>query len=145
MTRDRPDRILVAEDDRAMRDLLVGWLLEAGYQVTACNSGLDLLHHLQWSVLSGEIAEFDVVLSDIQMPMGSALDVLDEFFHCDGVPPTILITAFGDRRTHAAARQLGASLVLEKPFERDRLLAEIQRLRTRRVGDARDPPVADVS
>ena len=127
----RPDRILVAEDDDAMRDLLVGWLREAGYDVTACTSGLDLLAHLERSVLSEELPEFDIVLSDIQMPLGSALDVLDEFFGCDGVPPTILITAFGDRRTHEVASHLGVATVLEKPFEKGRLMAEIQRLRTR--------------
>jgi DNA-binding response OmpR family regulator len=127
----RSNRILVAEDDDAMRDLLVGWLREEGYEVTACDSGLDLLTQLERSVLSGEIFEFDVVLSDIQMPLCSALDVLDELFGCDGVPPTILITAFGDRRTHAVSRDLGAALVLEKPFEKGRLMAEIERLRAR--------------
>jgi DNA-binding response OmpR family regulator len=132
---ERVGRVLVAEDDDAMRDLLVGWLHQAGYDVTACNSGHDLLAHLERSVLSGEFPEFDIVVSDIQMPLGSALDVLDEFFGCDGVPPTILITAFGDRRTHAVASHLGAALVLEKPFERDRLLAEIQRLQRRNVDE----------
>jgi CheY-like chemotaxis protein len=130
---ERPQRILLAEDDDAMRELLVGWLLDAGYDVTACNSGLDLLNHLERSVLSAELLEFDIVLSDIQMPLGNALDVLDEFFGCDGVPPMILITAFGDRHTHAAASQLGAASVLEKPFERSRLLEEIRRLRNRAV------------
>ena len=125
----RPKRILMAEDDDAMRDLLVGWLHEAGYDVTACSSGLDLRNHLQRSVLSDELPEFDLVLSDIRMPLGSALDVLDEFLDCDGVPPTILITAFGNRRIHAAAGQLGAAAVLEKPFAKGQLIAEIQRLR----------------
>ena len=126
-----------------MRDLLVGWLHEAGYDVTACSSSFDLLAHLERSVLSGELPEFDVVLSDI--PLGSALDVLDEFFGCDGVPPTILITAFGDRRTHAVASHAGVATVLEKPFEKGRLMAEIQRLRARDAGAANlgvrvDPP-----
>ena len=127
-----PDRILVAEDDDTMRDLLVGWLREAGYDVTACSSGFDMLVNLERSVLSGEVPEFDVVLSDI--PLGSALDVLDEFSGCDGVPPTILITALGDGRTRAAASHAGAATVLEKPFEKGRLMAEIQRLRTRAAG-----------
>jgi len=131
---ERPERILLAEDDDAMRDLLVKWLHEAGYVVTACSSGIDLLTHLERSVLSAELSEFDVVLSDIQMPLGSAFDVLDEFFGCDGVPPTILITAFGDRRTHAVASQLGAAAVLEKPFEKERLLAELEELRQRAPG-----------
>jgi DNA-binding NtrC family response regulator len=123
-----PGRILVAEDDEAMRDLLVGWLIEGGYEVTPCSSGLDLLWQLEQSVLSNELPGFDMVLSDIRMPLGSALDVLEEFYGCDGIPPTILITAFGDRHTRTTAAQLGAVTVLDKPVEKDRLLAEIQRL-----------------
>jgi len=127
-----PDRILLAEDDDDMRALLVEWLHEAGYDVTACSSSFDLLANLERSVLSEELPEFDIVLSDI--PLRSALDVLDEFFGCDGVPPTILITAFRDRRTHAVASRAGAATVLEKPFEKGRLIAEIQRLRGRDAG-----------
>ena len=133
--RARRERALVAEDDEAMRELLVGWLREAGYDVTACSNGLDLLTLLERTVLSGELPEFDLVLSDIQMPLGSALDVLDEFFGCDGVPPTILITAFGHRRTPAVASHLGAAALLEKPFEKGRLMAEIQRVKGRHAGD----------
>lgn len=124
-----PLRILVAEDDDAMRDLLVAWLCEAGHDVTACSDGLDLRTRLEMSVLSGELGEFDLVVSDIRMPLGSALDVLDAFSGCDGVPPMILVTAFGSRLTHTAASQLGAASVLEKPFDKGRLLAEIHRLR----------------
>jgi DNA-binding response OmpR family regulator len=121
-----PDRILLAEDDDTMRALLARWLHEAGYDVTACSSGFDLLTHLERSVLSEELPEFDVVLSDI--PPGSALDVLDEFVGCDGVPPTLFITSLGDRQTQALANHLGAATVIEKPFEKGHLMAEIRRL-----------------
>lgn len=130
----------MAEDDEAMRHLLVRWLREAGYHVTACADGLDLRARLEMSVLSGELGEFDLLVSDIQMPLGSALEVLDEFLHCDGVPPTLLITAFGSPRIRLQADRLGAAAVLEKPFERGRLLAELRRLRP---GDSAVPgPVA---
>lgn len=119
-------RILMADDDLAMRQLLVSWLRSAGYSVTECSDGLDLLARLQKSVLSGEIAEFDLVLSDIWMPFASALDVLDEFFGCEGVPPTILITAFANRDTYALANHLGAAAVLEKPFAKAKLMDEIR-------------------
>ena len=131
-----PDRILVAESDDDMRRRLVGWLHEAGYEVTECSSGPDLLVNLERSVLSGELPEFGLVLSDI--PLGSTLDVLDEFSGCDGVPPTILITAFGDRRADALANHPGVAKVLQKPFGKGRLMAEIQLL------CARDSAAADV-
>jgi two-component system response regulator HydG len=136
----RPSRILVAEDDDAMRDLLVGWLHEAGYDVTCCNCGLDLQAQLERSVLSAEIFEFDVVLSDIRMPLGSALDVLDQFLGCDGLPPTILITAFADPRVYALATELGVAAVLEKPFDKDRLIRELGRIGEQIPGTDRTPP-----
>jgi DNA-binding response OmpR family regulator len=127
----RPVRILVAEDDDAMRGLLVRWLREAGYCVMPCADGLDLRARLEMSVLSGELGEFDLLVSDVRMPLGSALEVLEEFLHCDGIPPTLLITAFGSRRIRTQAERLGAGAVLEKPFERGHLLAEVERLRAR--------------
>lgn len=130
----RPLRILVAEDDDAMRDLLVVWLRDAGYDVTACSDGFDLKTRLQMSVLSEELAAFDLVVSDIRLPLGSALEILDEFLGCDGIPPTILLTAFGSRHTLQAASRLGAARVLDKPFDKGRLLAEIQGLQAARTG-----------
>lgn len=119
-----------------MRNLLVSWLQGQGYDVTACRSGSELLAQLERSVLSEELPGFEVVLSDIHMPLGSAFDVLEEFYGFAGVPPTILITAFGSPRTRETARRLGAAVVLEKPFERGQLLAEIQRLRSAEPNDA---------
>jgi len=123
-----PLRILLAEDDDEMRALLLWWLRREGYDVTECRDGNDLLTYLEWSVLSGELAEFDLVLSDIRMPRGSALGVLDEFYGSDGLPPTILITAFGDPAIHAEARQLGAAEVIDKPLDREALMAKIRQL-----------------
>jgi CheY-like chemotaxis protein len=121
-------RVLLAEDDDEMRALLLFWLRQDGYDVTECRDGNDLLTRLEQSVLSGELMGFDLVLSDIRMPNGSALDVLDELYGCDGLPPTILITAFGERVIHAEARRLGAQEVIDKPLDRDVLMARIRRV-----------------
>jgi DNA-binding response OmpR family regulator len=121
-------RILLAEDDDEMRALLLWWLRQEGYHVTPCYDGNDLLSFLEWSVLSGELAPFDLVLSDIRMPRGSALSILDEFGGCGDLPPTILITAFGEPSVHAEARRLGAVEVIDKPLDREVLMAKIRRL-----------------
>jgi CheY-like chemotaxis protein len=123
-----PPRILLAEDDDEMRALLLWWLRQEGYHVTECLDGNDLLTRLEQSVLSGELAQYDLVLSDIRMPRGSALGVLDELCGCDELPPTILITAFGEPAVHAEARRLGATEVIDKPVEREVLLSKIRRL-----------------
>ena len=123
-----PPRILLAEDDDEMRALLLWCLRRDGYEVTECRDGMDLLVLLERSVLSDELAEFDLVLSDIRMPGGWAVDVLEEFLGCDGLPPTILITAFGDREPHAEARKLGAVAVFDKPFDVEALMLRIRQL-----------------
>jgi len=134
-----PLRILLAEDDDEMRTLLLWWLRRDGYEVTECHDGNDLLTYLEWSILSGELEQFDLVLSDIRMPRGSALGVLEELYGCDGLPPTILITAFGDPAIHAEAHKLGAAEVIDKPLDREVLMARIRQLApTGRSHDCRD-------
>jgi len=118
-------RVLLAEDDYEMRALLSLALREAGYDVCECGNGADLLTTL--SLLEASTAGvFDLVISDIRMPGASGLDVLEDLRHRKGVPPVILITAFGDDETHARARQLGAAAVFDKPFETDDLLSKVR-------------------
>ena len=63
-------RILVAEDDREMLDLLTQVLSEEGYRVKAVSDGSAALKEM-------ETGDFDLVLSDIRMPRASRLDVLE--------------------------------------------------------------------
>ena len=51
----------------------------------------------------------------------TGLEVLARLCAAPGGPPVILVTAFGDRATHAEAARLGAVAVLDKPFELDEL------------------------
>jgi DNA-binding NtrC family response regulator len=136
-----PPRILLAEDDEDMRALLVWRLRRDGYEVNECRDGMEFYGYLERSVLAVELADFDLVVSDIRMPGEFALDVLDEFEGCDGLPPAILITAFGDSATYAEARQLGVVMVFDKPFEMEFLMEEICRLAPIQPSRARDNEV----
>ena len=51
------------------------------------------------------------------MPGLAGLDVLRTLRGSDLAMPVILITAFGDHKTHEEARRLGAAVILDKPFE----------------------------
>lgn len=117
---DRPIRILLAEDDAEMSELLVGELHKAGYEITTCADGLELLRRLKFSNDSDGAEgadEFDLVISDIRMPHISGLDVLRARSYGGALPPVILITAFGDEWTHGKARYLGAIDIFDKPFD----------------------------
>jgi len=113
-------RVVLAEDDSAMRDMLATVLSEAGYQVTTANDGLelnDLLHE-------PAVARFDLIVTDINMPGGSGLDVIERLRQNGDDTPVILVTAFPQEHTRARAHELGLRL-LAKPFELDTLRAAV--------------------
>jgi DNA-binding response OmpR family regulator len=121
-------RILLAEDDDDMRGLLAQTLAGEGYGVTECSDGVQLLDHLSGILHDGPLEHFDVIVSDIRMPGLTGLEILEGLQEGGGLPPTILITAFGDEATHAAAELAGAVVTLDKPFEVEELLATVRRV-----------------
>jgi len=116
-----PARLLLAEDDFELRELLACVLRSDGHEVVEVRDGNEL-----WALLSREIGKdgqnpFSLVVSDVRMPGLSAFDVLARLQRTLSETPVILITAFGDQTTHLRAQRLGASRVLDKPFDCDEL------------------------
>lgn len=109
-------RILVAEDDRAMRKLIARTLRKEGHRVTEAASGRDALIRLGDAIHQGGVRFYDIVISDLRMPGATGLELLAGLRETNWSVPVILITAFGDAATHRAARRLGAVAVLDKPF-----------------------------
>jgi two-component system response regulator (stage 0 sporulation protein F) len=118
----RGRRLLVAEDNRSFRELLVAGLMADGHEVVAVANGVDLLDTLAVSSYpqlgSGR---FDLVISDVRMPGSTGLQVLLQMAGAPRIPPFILITAFGGEELHAAAEDLGVLAVFDKPFDVDEL------------------------
>jgi DNA-binding NtrC family response regulator len=115
-------RVLLAEDDREMRRLLVSTLRKARCEVIEAGSGVQL-----WEAISragfGTAPELaiDLIVSDVRMPGKSGLEVLSGLRRSADPTPVILITAFGDNETHCEAHRLGALAVFNKPFDLDDL------------------------
>jgi CheY-like chemotaxis protein len=121
-------RLLVAEDDSDFRALLAAALRAAAYEVVEVSNGFDLLEILSDSLTAGGgIGSFDLVLSDIQMPGWTGLDVLASLGHGPSLPPVILITAFGDDELRRRAKSAGAVSVLSKPLDIDDLCLCVRR------------------
>jgi len=113
---DTHPHILLAEDDEALRELLDFALTRAGYLVTCCTNGLDLLERL------AEGDPFDLVITDLRMPALTGLEVLESQLENSRRVPFICMTAFGDRQTHEQAERFGANLTIYKPFDLDEMI-----------------------
>ncbi len=127
-------RIILAEDDQDMRQLLASALSEDGYDVIEIADGAELLQAIH-SRQHQRVARG--IISDIQMPLLSGFDVLADLRSTNPTIPVILITAFGDERTHAAARMLGVAAVFNKPFDVDDLRTAVLNIMPPRHGTAR--------
>ena len=115
--------VLLAEDDAEMRRLLASTLRRRGYRVTEAASGTELCTRLFSDVDDGEELPA-VVVSDVRMPGLTGLAALRGLRRRAWATPFVLITAWGDRLLHREAEDLGA-IVLDKPFDLDRLLAAV--------------------
>ena len=109
-------RYLVAEDDPALRRLLVTQLRQDGAEVVEASGGADLLDWAERAARSPDREIFDAIVSDIQMPVLTALDVLRKVPAVARCTPVILITAFGEQLVCDEAYHLGAAAVLRKPL-----------------------------
>ncbi len=118
-----PPQVFVADDDREMRNLIGASLRRDGYDVHLVDSGGELLTELDATREAGGTPE--LVITDVRMPGLDGLEVLRRIRETMPSVPVILITAFGDARTHERARSLGATFVLDKPFRLDVLRERI--------------------
>ena len=105
-------RILVVEDDDAMRDLIATVLRQDGYDVIESGT-LEGVAEIDGD---GGLDSIAMIISDLRMPGASGLELLAALRAAHWSTPFILITAFGSDETHAEAGNLGALAVLDKPF-----------------------------
>ena len=105
-------KILVADDEEAVRNLLQRILGEAGYEVTTAANGQDALYKVS-------LGEAEVVLLDIKMPGMSGMEVLRKLTADSPDFCVIMVTAVADMQTAIEALKTGAYDYITKPFDRD--------------------------
>lgn len=115
------ETILVAEDDSLSRKNVCRVLQEEGYQVYEVNDGQAALKAL-------DTTDFDLVLTDLQMPGADGLTVLRRVRETAPQTFVLIMTAFATVDTAVAALQLGAQDYLLKPIVFEDLLRKIQNL-----------------
>ena len=113
-------RILVVEDDPSLREVIEETLDDFGYQTRAVGDGVDALAELMTD------ADYDLILSDIQMPNMDGLALLDEVGRRWPDLPLVLMTAFGTVAQAVEAIQKGALNYLVKPFDAKALQSAVE-------------------
>ncbi len=121
MTDNEGIRILVAEDDRAVRESLVRALQLEGYTVAAAKNGAEALEAVRQ-------AEPDVVLLDVSMPMVDGLTVCRVLRAEHNQVPVLMLTARTEPSDRVAGLDAGADDYLAKPYDLEELLARVRAL-----------------
>jgi len=138
-----PARILVVDDERSMREFLEIFFRREGYGVTTAES-------VEQALLAVDADDYDLVITDIQMPDRSGLELLHEVREISPETPVVMITAFATTENAIAAMKQGAydyitkpfkvdeiAVVVEKALEKKSLASENRRLRTQLRGQVR--------
>jgi CheY-like chemotaxis protein len=108
----RRARILVVEDEAAVRDVLVDVLAGQGHDVVACEDGRSALTHMDGPA-------FDLAMVDLSMPGLSGWEVAKALRAAQPQVPIALVTGWGDQIDFAEARTRGIDYLMAKPFNVD--------------------------
>ena len=128
-----PARILVVDDQEAVREFTRKILARAGYEVALAGNGAEALAAL-------DEADFDLILMDVHMPVMTGVAATRQIRALEGPRSAIPIIAFsGDEQSLAAA---GVNDHIDKPFTRAELLTKVDAWLP---GDAPPPPPADTA
>jgi DNA-binding NtrC family response regulator len=111
------ERIIIAEDDADMRELLEEVLTDAGYKTIMAANGRFALAHVE-----NEQEQIDLVLTDVQMPELKGDELLAKVRQTRAETPVVVITAFGSVENAVEMVKRGAYSYLTKPFATKDLL-----------------------
>lgn len=112
--------ILIAEDEKLLRESLAELLTEEGYEVLQAENGKE-------AYALAIKSPVDIVLTDIRMPEMDGLELLDRLKQLAPETPVIVITAFGTVENAVAAMRTGAADYLLKPVQFDDVLVRVER------------------
>ena len=114
----RMRRALIVEDEPILRQHLARILERSGFDVDQASEGLSALR-----LLSDE--DYEVVITDLVLPLGNGLEVVEQACTGEEPPSVVLITGYLSPDVGRKALLAGATDFLEKPFTRERLLSAL--------------------
>ena len=116
----RPEKILVVDDDEGFRELLVEVLDEGGYRADQAVNVAEARTRTQQR-------QYDLVLTDLRLPNGSGMDVLDYAKRKNPESQVIMMTAYATTENAIEAMKRGAYDYIIKPFKVDEVSVIVHR------------------
>ncbi len=117
------NKILVVDDEDALRTVLSAELAGEGYQVTTAADGQEAINVLTSSA-------FDLILLDIKMPNVDGFEVLKFVKEKHPKTKVIMLTGFADLKNAIESKKLGAEDFVSKPYDLVDLLTTVERVLT---------------
>jgi len=115
-----PVRILVVDDEAHVRSMIGATLERQGFQIELAVSGAEAIHIMRRQ-------SFDLVLTDIVMQDGNGIALLESIRGQHPELPVVMVSAIHDISVAIDSMRRGAYDYLLKPFEREHLIATVQR------------------
>lgn len=118
---DKPDSILIVDDDPEIRRLLVDYLARNGFEAIAARDGREM-----WQALDRHA--IDLIVLDLMLPDTDGLTLCRDLRAASGKPnlPVLMLTARGEETDRIVGIEMGADDYLVKPFNPRELLARIK-------------------
>jgi PAS domain S-box-containing protein len=135
-TASQGERVLVVDDESALAELTGEMLARLGYRVRTATNALEAL-----ALFGQDPQAFDLVLSDLTMPLLSGLDLARRLHELRPGLPVMLTTGYGDHLTPEDLQEAGVAAVLLKPAPLTELARQLRRvLAPGPSGWVRQPP-----
>lgn len=122
-------RILIAEDERSLNELITKKLTSDGYSVDSCYDGEEAIHILSYT-------DFDAVILDIMMPKADGYAVLRSLREAGKKTPVIFLTAKDSIPDRVKGLDSGANDYIIKPFAFEELTARLRAVTRQSFGMA---------
>ncbi len=111
-------RILIVEDDKNLNQLIANYLEDSEFKTTCCFNGLEALSEF-------ENSEFDLVLSDIMMPVLDGFSLAEKIRSKNTSIPIVFMTARDDKFSKQLGYKIGIDDYIVKPFDIDELVLKL--------------------
>ncbi len=111
-------KLLIAEDDRDLNEVIVKKLMAEGFEVDHVFEGQDAYDHLQF-------ADYDAAILDIMMPNMDGLEIVKKLRMENNNTPVIFLTAKDAVSDRVDGLNMGANDYIVKPFSFDELIARV--------------------